>query len=219
MEKKLTKRQQQYLETMDSIRSAVDKLVAEIGFDSMRIQDICGEAGISVGAFYHYFASKNAVFVDRYRRRNAYYRKLYNEQLILMNHVDALKEFAAELLKYTQTRVPGVLRFYSKAIIDEYGTWNGEDGDAVLEICAALVERGQAEGTVSTLYEPKSIAMMFNDYYRGIMVSERISPGTDEEYEARRQVMFDWLETLRAARQGEKVPTESALRLFASDFI
>lgn len=37
-------------------------LYTEKGFDNVKVSDICKEAGVSVGAFYHYYPSKESVF-------------------------------------------------------------------------------------------------------------------------------------------------------------
>lgn len=197
-QKQPTKRQLQHMATLEAIRAAVDKLVMEMGFENMRIQDICEEVGISSGAFYHYFSSKNDVFRDRYKRRNMRYRNMYEERLKQMPPVDALKFFMAELLQYTHTRIHEVLRNYSKALIDEYARWYEDDGDAVPEVISHLVENGQNDGLLTTEYQPAEIAMMLNDYYRGIMVSESVCPGSDDEYLARQKILFNWLESLLA---------------------
>lgn len=44
--------------TLEAIRSAVDKMVVEIGYDNMTIRGICDEVGIAIGTFYHYFSMK-----------------------------------------------------------------------------------------------------------------------------------------------------------------
>lgn len=195
-EKKPNKRQRQYAETLDAIRAAVDKLVNDVGFEDMRIQDICREVGISPGAFYHYFPSKNDVFVDRFRRRNAYYRKLHDETLVDMEPIQALKKFMSELITFTHTRVLGVVRPYSKALIDEYPRWQEDDGDAVLEVCALLVRRGQEEGVLSRRFSAEEVAMALNDYYRGLMISRSVQPSTEEECAARQAIMFAFLDSL-----------------------
>lgn len=42
------------------------KLFTKQGFDRVSIRDICKEADVSVGTFYHYFESKEHVFLERY---------------------------------------------------------------------------------------------------------------------------------------------------------
>lgn len=46
------------LKTIASILQAATKLTREKGWKNTTIRDICAEAGVSVGAFYHHFSSK-----------------------------------------------------------------------------------------------------------------------------------------------------------------
>ena len=54
-----TKRQEQARETKNRIYNSAIELMEKEGFDNITIADIREKAGVSVGAFYHYFASKN----------------------------------------------------------------------------------------------------------------------------------------------------------------
>ena len=55
--------QQRSEETRSRILESSVKLFSERGFNSASVDDICTEAEISKGAFYHHFASKQALFL------------------------------------------------------------------------------------------------------------------------------------------------------------
>lgn len=61
--KKLTKRQLQALETKERLHSSAVELYKTLPHDEITIKDICEKAGVSVGVFYHYYESKNGVFM------------------------------------------------------------------------------------------------------------------------------------------------------------
>jgi len=54
-------RERKKLEAWRSIRSAALRLINERGYDSVSIEDIAGEAGVSRTTFFSYFPSKEAV--------------------------------------------------------------------------------------------------------------------------------------------------------------
>lgn len=54
--------QQRSEETRANILDAAAKLFSTRGFAAASVDDICAEAGISKGAFYHHFESKQALF-------------------------------------------------------------------------------------------------------------------------------------------------------------
>jgi AcrR family transcriptional regulator len=55
--------QQRSEETRSKIMDAAVKLFSTRGFTAASVDDICEEAGISKGAFYHHFESKQALFL------------------------------------------------------------------------------------------------------------------------------------------------------------
>jgi AcrR family transcriptional regulator len=56
--------QQRGEETRSHILDAAGELFAERGYDATSVADICARAGVTKGAFYHHFASKQAVFLE-----------------------------------------------------------------------------------------------------------------------------------------------------------
>jgi len=56
--------QQRGEETRAHILDAAGELFAERGYDATSVADICAQAGVTKGAFYHHFASKQAVFLE-----------------------------------------------------------------------------------------------------------------------------------------------------------
>ena len=51
-------------ETRSRILDAAGELFAEHGYDATSVADICARAGVTKGAFYHHFKSKQAVFLE-----------------------------------------------------------------------------------------------------------------------------------------------------------
>jgi AcrR family transcriptional regulator len=56
--------QQRGKETRSHILDTASELFAERGYDATSVADICHRAGVTKGAFYHHFASKQAVFLE-----------------------------------------------------------------------------------------------------------------------------------------------------------
>ncbi len=55
--------QQRSEETRSRILESALKLFSKCGYNKASVDDICAEAGISKGAFYHHFESKQALFL------------------------------------------------------------------------------------------------------------------------------------------------------------
>lgn len=56
--------QQRAEETRSHILDAAGELFAQRGYDATSVADICEQAGVTKGAFYHHFASKQSVFLE-----------------------------------------------------------------------------------------------------------------------------------------------------------
>ena len=70
-------------ETISNKKIIVDvivKLMDEEGMKNVTIKDICENANISIGAFYHYFSSKDSVVDEMYQLMDEYF--LYNKNSI-----------------------------------------------------------------------------------------------------------------------------------------
>lgn len=56
--------QQRAEETRLHILDAAGELFAESGYDATSVADICARAGVTKGAFYHHFESKQSIFLE-----------------------------------------------------------------------------------------------------------------------------------------------------------
>jgi TetR/AcrR family fatty acid metabolism transcriptional regulator len=71
--KAATSRQAQAVETKNRIYAAAIELMDRKGFERLTIADISKRAGVSVGAFYHYFRSKDDILAEIFRRADEYF--------------------------------------------------------------------------------------------------------------------------------------------------
>jgi TetR/AcrR family fatty acid metabolism transcriptional regulator len=68
-----TKRQEKAVETKNRIYNAAIDIMDRKGFEKLTIVDISKKAGVSVGAFYHYFKSKNDILAEIFRKADEYF--------------------------------------------------------------------------------------------------------------------------------------------------
>lgn len=74
-----TNRQKQAIATKKKIFTCAISLFAQKSYENVTVQDICTEADVSVGAFYHHFKSKENILDEGYRLFDQQSEKAWNE--------------------------------------------------------------------------------------------------------------------------------------------
>jgi len=78
---KVSNRKKQASKTKKKIYNVSIKLIEKYGFDNVAIADICKNAGVSIGTFYHYFPSKNDVINEIFRQGDDYFKTVVAQNL------------------------------------------------------------------------------------------------------------------------------------------
>jgi len=91
--KTITKRQEQALETKNRIYTSAISLMERKGFENITISDISKTAGVSVGAFYHYFESKNDILAEIFHRADEYFSSEVVSMLNKPNNIENIIEY------------------------------------------------------------------------------------------------------------------------------
>jgi AcrR family transcriptional regulator len=74
MPKKLvTERSLRAIKTKKKLYQSAVGLIDKYGYDNVTIEDICKKAGVSVGAFYHYYNSKSDIIVEFFKQIDDYF--------------------------------------------------------------------------------------------------------------------------------------------------
>ena len=139
--KPATRRQEKALETKNRIYAAAIDLMDRKGFENITIADISKEAGVSVGAFYHYFSSKNDIFAEIFRKADDYFTQVIDELKKesvpeqIVEYFDHYARFnAASGAEMTQSLFNPKIKFFIK------------EGRPMLTILQDLICRGQEKG-------------------------------------------------------------------------
>jgi TetR/AcrR family transcriptional regulator, fatty acid metabolism regulator protein len=96
----ITKRQEQALETKDRIYSAAINLMDREGFENITIVDISKKAGVSVGAFYHYFTSKNDILAEIFHKADEYFSTQVISRLKMGSTPEKIVEYFDHYAKF-----------------------------------------------------------------------------------------------------------------------
>ena len=183
------RRQAQARQTERNILQAALTLMRERGFDKVSIRDICKQAGITTGAFYHHFPSKESLLNKGFAPLDDYMEAALRgheadepaERLghILSAYARFMEEEGGELTG----------RYYVRRITDP----TTQSMDSSRYTLRAMVEsflQAQREGILASGRSPEWVADFCYRHFRGVVIdwvlhnySYRLLPKMEEDYQ------------------------------------
>ena len=178
------KQQARTTQTKESILLAAEQLFAARGYEATSVSMICETAGVSKGAFYHHYKTKQSVFLELMQR----WLKGLDEQLVLIDEsTDDVKggllsmgEIVGQVLDIGGPQLPIFLEFWSRAIRDP-AAWEAtvEPFQRYRDFFAALVQRGIDEESLREI-APQCAARVIIALAVGMLVQGLLDPGGED---------------------------------------
>ncbi|MBN1439906.1 MAG: TetR/AcrR family transcriptional regulator [Anaerolineales bacterium] len=110
------------IETREKIIFAAQELFSKSGYESASVAEICSAAGISKGAFYHHFESKQSVFMellaDWLKELDAGLEALRGNSPYTPEAVVRMADILPEVITKAEGRLPIFLEFWAHAARD-----------------------------------------------------------------------------------------------------
>ena len=183
------RRQAQARQTERNILQAALTLMRERGFDKVSIRDICKQAGITTGAFYHHFPSKESLLNKGFAPLDGYMEAALRgheadepaERLghILSAYARFMEEEGGELTG----------RYYVRRITDPT-TQSMDSSRYTLRAMVECFRQAQREGILASGRSPEWVADFCYRHFRGVVIdwvlhnySYRLLPKMEEDYQ------------------------------------
>lgn len=170
--------QQRSEETRARLLQAAAKEFSTSGYDAASVDDICAEAGVSKGAFYHHFPSKQAVFIALFEDwlkgvdagLEAAHQSTVPETLAGMSHMLPM------IFAQAGGQLPMFLEFWRQASHDDV-VWTKISApyQRYLDYFAALVRQGVTEGSFRKV-DPESAAQVIVSFAVGLLLQGLLAP-------------------------------------------
>jgi AcrR family transcriptional regulator len=124
------------------------KLIKKNGYDSTGISDICREAGISTGAFYHYFKSKQDILNELYIRGDLFFEQFMKARKKRQSTVDEAKDYMnAYICFITLEGLNGI--DMCRNLYTPKNPLFAKTGRSMQTLLEGIIRRGQDRGEIS----------------------------------------------------------------------
>ena len=180
-------------ESKENIIKASLSLFVRNSYASVSMKDILDKAGLSRGAFYHYFESKEACFEECV--------KYYLTQVTHSESIDtemSLKTFLKENIKRMShltdmVSFPDRLLFFNEAIkiIPDFTKYMERRNDKELADWTKIVEKAAKKGEITNRISADEIAALFIAQCDGILVTSCMVSGKNA-YKGYKEVEKQW---------------------------
>ncbi|MCI2105368.1 MAG: TetR/AcrR family transcriptional regulator [Intestinimonas sp.] len=162
------RRREQARQTERRIMQAALALMREESFDQMSVRDICQRAGITTGAFYHHFPSKEALITKGFAPLDDSMRQMMKEHggeppqqrlWYILESYARFMEAGSEL----------VGRYYSRRMTDPSSP-SIDRSRYTFQIMEDCFRQAQQEGILYPEHSPEWVAEFCYRHFRGVVI-------------------------------------------------
>jgi AcrR family transcriptional regulator len=187
--------QQRSMRTHARILDAAQKSFAESGYEASGLADICERAGVSKGAFYHHFPSKQAVFLellqDWLHGLDENLAMIRQEGKRTSQTLIRMTEMVEGIFQAADGRLPIFLEFWTQASRDEK-FWEATIAPYhhFQAFFSSLVEEGISDGSLRPV-DADTAARVIVSLAIGILLQGLLDPqGADWQHVATQGMYF-----------------------------
>ena len=180
-------------ETRNRILESATHLFAKTGYDATGVAEICQAAGVSKGAFYHHFPTKQAVFTALL---NSYlsgidsgFSRMRQEVHNVPQVIIQMAEMAGSLFQSADIHLPIFLEFWTQANHDPH-IWEAAIAPyrRYQSYFAEMIQEGIKEGSIQPV-DPQLAGRVLVSLAMGLLMQSLFDPQvSDWQSEARQSV-------------------------------
>lgn len=176
----MNKQRQKSLDTQERILNAAETSFATLGYDSTSVNAICQAAGVSKGAFYHHFDSKQAVFLKLMNRwlakMDAAMSLMAESSADVPERIMAMGGILSQLLQVADRELLLYLEFLNRAVRDQE-VWRQviEPYHQYRVTFSDLIAEGRGEGTLGAT-DPATGSALIIGLAIGLLIQGFLDP-------------------------------------------
>ena len=163
---KLTKRKLQAIKTKGMIYDTFLEMVQDSEFEKLTVEQICKQANVSVGTFYHHYKNKYDIMTEIFNRADDFFQeKMANNQI---EGKTATEKIVSFFDLFAQIYIRHGLGF-SKALFNTQNRLFVSEKRVMVTILRDIIVKGIEEKEIITDYSADEINRIFFTTARGIV--------------------------------------------------
>lgn len=172
--------------SINKILEAAQKCIQNSGIDSLDIEEVCIEAGLTKGAFYYHFRSKQHLLLELLNRWinhiSSQIELPENKEIDTVELLFYIVERMSPVFKKTESQLPIFLELYVKAISDkDLKKYVLQSYRSFLTFFSNILKNGMKKGHIKT-GDPVKISKILFSITIGLLIQGLIDPfGEDWE--------------------------------------
>ena len=163
-------KQERSLETTTAIMQAAMKLSLLKGIDNVTVREICAEAGISVGAFYHHFASRQELLQRSFEAFDKSLSHHMERRYLHKPPMEVLNDLLLFQVRFMSREGAGLISHYYRTLLNtpspDAVSFDRSYYRAVLDCVQRLADAGQLLPDC----QPHTIANLCIIFIRGHLI-------------------------------------------------
>jgi TetR/AcrR family fatty acid metabolism transcriptional regulator len=173
-------RQLQAKTTKEHIMKTVKDLSEKYSYEELRIDLICKKAGVSTGAFYHHFKSKQGLIIEGYGECDNFFKENIIGKLKSEDPIERILEYIDCQMKYANDIGIGLMIEVYKTQITEGNCFFLQASRDLPQGLQSLVLDAQEIGVITKSQSSESIASELLLIARGVIYNWCQNNGTYE---------------------------------------
>jgi AcrR family transcriptional regulator len=167
-------------ETRERILAVAEECFARQGYEATSVAEICQQAGVSKGAFFHYFPTKQAVFLELLERwlvdLGEHLATLRAQSSTVPEGLMRMAETAQQVFEMARGKLPIFLEFLSQAARDPR-VWQATISPyrRYRAFFTGMIEAGIAEGSLRRV-DPEAAANALVSMAIGLVLQATVDP-------------------------------------------
>lgn len=198
--KKVTKRTIQARKTRQKLFDTSTALFSKYGYDNVTIDDICEKVGLSKGAFYTHFESKDQILVENFKQVFDYYDEISGELALLKSSFQKLDAFNTYAMK--RIKKIGLLTvkraYHIETTPGKKKSFLMSSGTSLYKLMNHIITEGQKKGEIRSDVSSDVIVDFLVQLARGIIFEWCLANGGFDIAEASKKLAPIVYEGLRS---------------------